>query len=200
MKAHQDNEKVAEALKNVRAMAGRPKLTPASVLIAAMEVLVESALKANHPETDFYNKALQACKQFETHDDICGLCLKLLGSSEDKKISATIADWQKSCKRENREDLKPDGKVCNPGVGVFGQQYFPYPCPPYPFSGPVGVPHFNGPTVQHSLFQGFPFNGQSFQPQGYRPRFSRKSVGRGACFFCKENGHHVNACPKLKKE
>ena len=85
-------DKVTEALKSVRALAGRPKLTPPSVLIAALEFLVECANKASHPEADFFSKALQACRQFENHDDISNLCLKLFGSSEDKKISATIAE------------------------------------------------------------------------------------------------------------
>jgi len=82
LKTQQITEKVSEVLKHVITLAGRPKLTSASVLISAMEVLVEYAHKAGHPDMEFYSKALQACRQFEGHDDIiCNLCLKLLGSS-----------------------------------------------------------------------------------------------------------------------
>ena len=85
LRNQQISDKVTEALKSVRTLTGRPNLTPPSVLIAALGFLVECANKASHPEADFFSKALQACRQFENHDDISNLCLKLLGSSEDKK-------------------------------------------------------------------------------------------------------------------
>ncbi|CAG2234151.1 unnamed protein product [Mytilus edulis] len=109
----QISDKVTEALKSVRALAGRPNLTPPSVLIAALGFLVECANKASHPEADFFSKALQACRQFENHDDISNLCLKLLGSSEDKKISATIAEWQRNARKNEKTDEKVDSKGCN---------------------------------------------------------------------------------------
>lgn len=58
MRQKQCSERVADALKNVRILAGRPKLTSPSVLLASMEVLVEAALKAGHSDTDFFSKAL----------------------------------------------------------------------------------------------------------------------------------------------
>lgn len=87
LKKQQISDKVTEALKSVRALAGRPNLTPPSVLIAALGFLVEGANKASNPEADFFSKALQACRQFENHDDISNLCLQLLGSLEDKDFS-----------------------------------------------------------------------------------------------------------------
>ena len=68
------------------------KLPSPGVLIAAMEVLVENATKSGHGELDYFNKALSACRQYEDHSDVCNLCLKLLGSSEDKQISSVVAD------------------------------------------------------------------------------------------------------------
>lgn len=48
-----------------------------------------------HKDAEFFNKALQACRRFEESEDVCGLCLKLIGSSEDRKISTAIAEWVK---------------------------------------------------------------------------------------------------------
>lgn len=85
LKSKQAGDRVEEALKNVRVLAGRPKLTSPSVLLASLEVLVENAAKAGHNETAYFTKALQTCRQYEDNVDMCSLCLKLLGSSEDKK-------------------------------------------------------------------------------------------------------------------
>ncbi|VDI53922.1 Hypothetical predicted protein [Mytilus galloprovincialis] len=49
LRNQQISDKVTEALKSVRALAGRPNLTPPSVLIAALGFLVECANKASHP-------------------------------------------------------------------------------------------------------------------------------------------------------
>ncbi|KAJ8309737.1 hypothetical protein KUTeg_011602 [Tegillarca granosa] len=87
------NLSVSERNKNVRVLASRPKLTNSGVLFAALEVLVDCAVKAGHAESEHYTKALQTCRQYEDHDDLCSLCLKLVGSSEDKKISSIIVDW-----------------------------------------------------------------------------------------------------------
>ncbi|XP_071150189.1 uncharacterized protein [Mytilus edulis] len=180
-------DQVIEALKSVRALAGRPKLTPPSVLIAALEVLVECANKASHPEADFYSKALQACRQFENHDDISNLCLKLLGSSEDKNITANIAEWQKNARKNEKTDEKVESKGCNqmPIQSVSGPSAFPYPCPAFPYNPfPVG---YGNPV---GCGNGFPVNGPDVPPfsdssmmrnPGFRPRFQRRT--RGACFF-----------------
>lgn len=199
LKTQQITEKVSEVLKHVRTLAGRPKLTSASVLIAAMEVLVDCAHKAGNPDMEFYSKALQACRQFEGHDDICNLCLKLVGSSEDKKMSATIADWQKTTKRNdnvNKAGDQSDGRPCHHNTMNDMPSQSTYPYPSYPFQHPMnfgqGYPPLNGPLAPPFMHIG------SRRPTGYRPRPPRK--GRGSCFFCKENGHHVAECPKLKKE
>ncbi|CAC5426858.1 unnamed protein product [Mytilus coruscus] len=100
LKQKQAAERVEDALKNLRVLADKPKITSPSLLLASMEVQVECVLKAGHIDTDFFCKALQACRQYETNPDICSLCLKLLGSNDDKKISAAIAEWVKTKKHK----------------------------------------------------------------------------------------------------
>lgn len=73
--AKQHRQTVEEALKNVRTLASRQKLVSPGVLIAAFEVLVDNASAGGHPDEDFFQKALIACRQHEEHQDLCSLCL-----------------------------------------------------------------------------------------------------------------------------
>jgi hypothetical protein len=52
----------------------------------------------NHPDQDFIKKSLIACRHHEQHPDLCGLCLKLFGSSDGRKITS-------ECSRVNNIDL-----------------------------------------------------------------------------------------------
>jgi len=76
------------------------------------------------------------CRRFENNDDLYGLCLKLLGSGEDKKIASAIAEWAK-CKKYDRENVEPIDKTRRADVQ-----------PPIPMAshGPIfpygGYPHF----------------------------------------------------------
>ncbi|XP_069114013.1 uncharacterized protein [Argopecten irradians] len=197
---------VEGSLKHVRSLASKPSLTKGPALVTAMEILVENAIKAGHSEADFYAKALSACRQFEAHPDICGLCMKLLGSNEDRKISATVADWVK-CSEVMSEREKSEnavGKVPTPISPMF------YPHMMHPsqnFStmaapGPIlpGVPGVGSPysymPYPHPLS---PQGGHSFR-QGRRNKGDRNPRGRGSCFYCKEQGHFVSDCPKIKKD
>lgn len=56
-------------------LASRKKLVSPGVLIAALEVLVDNASAGGHPDKDFFQKALIACRQHEEHQDLCSLCL-----------------------------------------------------------------------------------------------------------------------------
>ena len=89
---------VDEALSYVRTLAARPKLTTPGVLLAAIEMLVDAANKANHKDCSLFSKSFSMCKKYEDNVDFCGLVLKLFGSQEDKKISSLISDWAKSKK------------------------------------------------------------------------------------------------------
>ena len=187
-----NKQNTEEALKNVRTLAGRPKLTAPGVLIAAMEVLVENATKSGHGELDYFNKALSACRQYEDHPDVCNLCLKLLGSSEDKKISSVVADWVKAGKGDTSKKEKEEEGSKMPS-NQFPPAFYPYP-PFYPPQAMNMMPpsgHMMG-----GMMQPYP---QFDRPwgQGQRPRGPRK---RGACYYCKEVGHLVSNCPKIKKD
>jgi hypothetical protein len=62
---------VEEALKNVRTLAARPSLTVAHVLIAAIEVLVDLAIKHTHKDTNLYTTGSAtrlACPRFAYYD------------------------------------------------------------------------------------------------------------------------------------
>lgn len=95
LKSKSGEQKVDDAIRQVRLLAARLKLTPSHVLIASLEMLVDVAKCEGHKDAEFFNKALQACRRFEESEDVCGLCLKLIGSSEDRKISTAIAEWVK---------------------------------------------------------------------------------------------------------
>lgn len=95
LKSKSGEQKVDDAIRQVRLLAARPKLKQSHVLIASLEMLVDVAKCEGHKDAEFFNKALQACRRFEESEDVCGLCLKLIGSSEDRKISTAIAEWVK---------------------------------------------------------------------------------------------------------
>ena len=59
---------------------------------------------------DFFSKALQARRRFEDSEDVCGLCLKLKGSSEDRKISSAIAEWVKGKKYDKESDRERESR------------------------------------------------------------------------------------------
>ncbi|CAC5388722.1 unnamed protein product [Mytilus coruscus] len=144
-----------DALQYVRTLASRPKLTSnPSVLLAAIEMLVDAANKADHKNSAMYQKSLSTCRKYEEHPDFCGLVLKLFGSQEDKHISSLVADWAKSkkydevehtCSKSDKKGAPPPQKYC---IGYPG---FGFPTPgfgaPYPgfFPGPSGFhPPFRG--------------------------------------------------------
>ena len=87
---------VEDALHQIRVLAARPALTAPHVLLAAVELLVEQAALSGHADAPFYSKALRACREMSTVEDLGGLCLKLFGSAEDKKISAALSEFAKS--------------------------------------------------------------------------------------------------------
>ena len=190
--ALQHKHGVDDALKNVRTLASRPKLTSPGVLIASLEVLVDCASASGHPEKEFYQKALTACRQHEEHPDLCGLCLKLIGSSDDKKIANSVAEWVKACRKSDnvtvKENKEEPPKSPSSSYGYIPHGYpAPYPPPFYPYGSPV-LPPFGPSTFSP---------GRRGRPQG--PSMGGKKK-LGPCFYCKELGHLVNDCPKIKKE
>ncbi|CAG2207256.1 unnamed protein product [Mytilus edulis] len=138
MRNQQHADKVDEALKHVRVLANRPKLTSACVLLASLEVLVDCALKAGHNETEYYSKVLQACRHYEDNPDVCNLCLRLLGSSEDRKISSAIAEWSKNKKYDSKAEKEKEPSVGQSVNLLQDQQQIPYFYPPYPAPMPMG--------------------------------------------------------------
>ena len=77
---------VEDALHQIRILAPH-------VLLSAVELLVEQAALVAHKDATFYSKALRACREINSIHDLCSLCLKLFGSSDDKKISAALTDY-----------------------------------------------------------------------------------------------------------
>lgn len=191
---------VDEALANIRTLASRPKLTAPHVLLAAIETLVDIALTTNHKEAAMFSKAFSTCKKYEDNEEFCSLVLKLFGSQEDKRIASLVADWAKSRKYESSDKVKENtrGKVQN------DNPVKPYPMPSYPGFGimhPYGnfgmqmpcPPAFPMPPIAAS---------QDFSPrqQFFRGGRGRRQKSVGACFYCKEPGHFVSNCPKIKKK
>nr|XP_034302745.1 uncharacterized protein LOC109620194 [Crassostrea gigas] len=195
MKEKSGEDQEEECLRQVRILAGRPNLTQAHVLLAALETLVDVAFRNSHKDADFYSKSFTHCKKYENSKDLCGLTMKLFGSAEDRKIANVVADWLKGKKYEGSgvvEDKENVGQNSNKSLGdLTGMQANPYPCVPllgqphFPFS-PYPVPYSGYPA------QSFGFPRPSVRGMGIRPR-------RGRCLFCKDLGHFVADCPKMKK-
>lgn len=176
-------------------MAGRPNLTQAHVLLAALETLVDVAFRNSYKDADFYAKAFTHCKKYENSKDLCGHAMKLFDSAEDRKIANVIADWLKGKKYEGSgvvEDKENVGQNSNKSLGdLTGMQAIPYPYvqllgqPYFPFL-PYPVPYSGYPA------KSFVFPRPSVRGLGGRPR-------RGRCLFCKDLGHFIADCPKIKK-
>lgn len=132
-------------------MAGRPNLTQAHVLLAALETLVDVAFRNSHKDADFYSKAFTHCKKYENSKDLCGLTMKLFGSAEDRKIANVVADWLKGKKYEGSgvvEDKENVGQNSNKSLGdLTGMQANPYPYVPL-----LGQPHFPFSPLSCAIF------------------------------------------------
>ena len=194
LKNQKDGVQVDEALATVRTLASRPKLTSPNVLMAAIEHLGEIANKTSYKDATLFSKSLSICKKYEENDDFCGLVLKLFGSQEDKKISSVIADWAKAKKYETDKEKQKTKENAPPS--------FPHP---YALPGGVGFPQPFQYPFGYTPVNMYP--GPQFQvPAGnFGPRMPMRGRGRRAksnlsCFFCKESGHFVSSCPKLKKD
>ncbi|CAC5386655.1 unnamed protein product [Mytilus coruscus] len=189
---------VGESLAHVRILASRPNLTPSHVLLAAIESLVTVATKYGHKEAEYFSKAYTYCKKFEDSKDICNLAMQLFGSAEDKKLANMVAEWMKGKKYEaspkksvriEQPDKENDIKMPHNFGAINNPASFGYPF----VQGPMPMPPFYG-SQGYSNFQGNFGNG----------RFNRRGRGgysrRGNCLFCKESGHYVAECPKIKKD
>jgi hypothetical protein len=106
---------------------------------------------------------------------------KTYGSSEDRKISSAIAEWVKGKKYDKESDRERVKENSASNVPPF-----PYPAPMFQ-NFPFGFPPMSLPG-----FMGF--------GQGRGGNKSRNQTpGEKTCFYCKEKGHFVASCPKLKK-
>jgi hypothetical protein len=175
---------VTDSLKHISILAARPQLTSPSVLVAAVEALVDVATKAGHKEAEYYRKSLQACRRFEESADIFGLCQKLFGSADDKTISSAVAEWSKAKKYANV--FAPFGGLQGlQGEASVGQQGWGQPA--YPPGGPSWG--FGGGAPRAPSFVGR----ARARYGGNRGGFQRP----GVCHFCKQQGHFIARCPNM---
>ncbi|CAG2211261.1 unnamed protein product [Mytilus edulis] len=171
---------VDEALSYVRTLAARPKLTTPGVLLAAIEMLVDAANKANHKDCSLFSKSFSMCKKYEDNVDFCGLVLKLFGSQEDKKISSLISDWAKSKKYEEPSGSKERQDILD--APPTSAPAFPFPGYGYQNPG-FGFPYPNF------------YPGPNYNSGGFRP--PRMQGGRGRRV---SNGNIRDHEPLAKKE
>lgn len=64
MKEKSGEDQAEECLRQVRILAGRPNLTQAHVLLAALETL-DVAFRNSYKDADFYSKAFTHCNKYE---------------------------------------------------------------------------------------------------------------------------------------
>ncbi|KAJ8300402.1 LOW QUALITY PROTEIN: hypothetical protein KUTeg_021921 [Tegillarca granosa] len=140
--AKKNMAKVDDALREVRVLASRPKLTQPHV---------------SHKDTEFYSKTLQACRRFDDDSDLCGLCMKLIGSAEDRKVASAVSEWAKGKKYESKTSpaKTEETGVERPDLHTRSfNQGIPFNVPTFPMFSPYqqfGFPganqvFFGGPT------------------------------------------------------
>lgn len=162
------------------------------------------ATKYGYKDSEYYSKAYSYCKKFQDSDDMCNLVMKLFGSAEDKRLANVVADWIKGKKYEGspkkalkEEPVKDDKKSIDPrNINpncMSNTASFGYPFPP----SSMYVPPFSFPQ-HYSPYPGS-FSQNRFGNRG-RGGYSGGYSRRGRCLFCKEEGHFVAECPKIKKE
>ncbi|KAJ8320169.1 hypothetical protein KUTeg_001756 [Tegillarca granosa] len=163
-----DHNVVEDALRQVRILASRPKLTQA-------HNLVDVSRQASHKDADFYSKALSACRRYDENDD------------KDKKISSAIAEWAKGKNydqgtSESKVKSK-DSRQCMPSSVV----------PPYPFAFP-GFPLVNFPYSVPLMHFGH-YGGQGYPRFRARRQQFSNNIPK-TCYFCKQTRHFLADCPK----
>lgn len=81
-------------------------------------MLVDVVKCEGYKDVEFFNKVFQVCRCFEESEDVCGLCLKLIGFSEDRKIFIVIVEWVKG-KKYDKENEKEKVKEINVSNVLF---------------------------------------------------------------------------------
>jgi hypothetical protein len=161
---------VEEALRHVRTLAACPSLTASHVLIAAVELLVDLAIKHSHKDTDLFSRALQAARGVHDVFDLCALCLKVFGSAHDKTISKALSEIAK------------DKRYARP-YGSGGRGHTPY----------NSQASFSGQGRFGASFQ----RGRGGFRTPFRvPQWRRDSI---VCYSCKATGHIAAECSSAQK-
>ncbi len=183
--------KVEKALRAVRTLAGKGR--DPSLVLDALDDLVAAALNAevNEAQTQLYKKVLEQCRKMDhlEAEDFGSLCLCLLGDTVDQKIAEGLARFNK-IKRQRRQS--PGESQAGGSNSVPAQPQQPAVFAPQPPQGWQPVFQYSSPLPNYPPEQG-----------GYG--WPRRGRGRGrggarskACYGCREEGHFLDQCPKLK--
>lgn len=185
---------MGQALGQVRRLAERE--ADSVMIVIALEGLVEAAKHADHKDAPLYEKILKACRQREDDPALGALCLQLIGSSEDEKVSQGLMKWLKnkkllSSEKKKAQSATPAPTPNPPSSASFAAPspfFYPYPPSPWASSGP---PPYSYPP-------GGPYGGDRPGQAGGRRR--PQGSGPRLCFVCRQPGHIADSCPSVKKE
>ena len=179
-----DSGSVESALSTVRTLAGKSKGVPPANLLAAVEHLSDVATRVNHSEADFYRGALKEARQHDEASNFRHLIVRLLGSSVEKKIAASVDSWRKVNKSVG-------GAMVPSSKGEQGEQKMSSGAYSYQFPHFV-IPKFDGagygPPMNRGRGRGFGGRGRGFGNRGPL-----------RCFWCNEIGHVMENCQAAKE-
>ena len=183
-----------QAQAQVRRMLGRISLVQPHIVLATLEVLVETAQRGGHKEADYYKAAFAEARRHETDEGFGQLVTQLFGSAEDKRVASALTNWHKVVKAESgvakqaqqHDSLNPQQAQMQPA--------FYAPAPPSPFYMPS-----RAPFKFYQPFYGQQGNARRGGSLGVMRRPPKSREGQGsACYGCGEQGHRVADCQALK--
>ena len=217
-------QNVAYALTQLKTLAASN--APDQSLLIALDMLVEMATDSDHPDLSLYQSLRAQATRMQDRLCIKGLCLEVLTTKENDKVSNAVQKLLKEEKSKKVEKpvkkeepaAQPSPVPAHPLSPIQGYMQAPSLYPMHQQYPGMGYPTYPGYPMQQG-YQNFPM--QHAYPQSYRGKPRRggsngRNAGNGnnnnnnsgndghqrgntACHFCGMEGHFIRECQQFKK-